>query len=265
MSTAMNPFFTHGAVSWSEYLASDPAESTDFYRKLLGWRYTSMPMEMDGGGTYHVALVGDTNVSGLMKRPHSSIPPCWGFYVTVQDIHALVAEHSPQLFVPITNTPMGPFCGIQDPQGGMLHAIQYANPEAETQGVIDFASAFSRHGLFSWFELHTGDGAAAAEYYCNLFGWTIQEKTIPFGIYRMIMVGEVAIGGIAEFLPENTPPYWHGFITVDNVDDRTTLAATLGAVVNTPAFDLPGVGRMAHIQDPSGAPLTLITYESWGG
>ena len=260
MFPTMNPFLTHGAISWSEYLAIDPTASLDFYGKLLGWHHYSMPMEMEGGGTYHVATADGTNAAGFMKRPHENIPPCWSFYVTVRDVHALVETHSPQLCVPVTNTPMGPFCGMLDPQGAVLYAIQYATPEKESSGVTDFVSVFSRHGLFSWFELHTPDGAAAAEYYGKLFGWSFEDKETPFGLYRYIKVGEVGIGGITEFLPKGAPPYWHGFITVDNVDERIALAASLNATVNAPPFDLPGVGRMAHIQDANGVPLSLITY-----
>ncbi len=261
MFPTMNPFVTHGAISWSEYLAIDPTVSLEFYAKLLGWQHYSVPMEMEGGGTYYVATADRTNAAGCMKRPHEDIPPCWGFYVTVRNVRALVEEHKPQLLIPVTDTPMGPFCGIMDPQGAVLYAIQFVAPKEESEGVTDFVSTFRRHGLFSWFELNTTDGAAAAAFYGELFGWTFQETSTPYGIYRQINVGEVGIGGIAEFLPENAPPHWRGYITVDNVDDRIATATSHGATVLAPPFDLPGVGRLAHIQDPNGAPLSLIKYE----
>ncbi len=259
----MNPFLTHGAISWSEYLAADPAPSLDFYAKLLGWQHYSMPMEMEGGGTYHVATMDGTNAAGLMKRPHDDIPQCWGFYVTVHDVRALVAELGPRLVVPVTDTPMGPFCGIMDPQGAVLYALEYAAPDKESSGVTDFASAFTQHGLFSWFELSTTDGAAAADFYSRLFGWEMSPTETPFGLYRRIMVGDVGIGGIMESLPAGVPPHWHGYVTVDDVDQRAAAAASLGATVNAGPFDVPEVGRMAHILDPFGAPLALITYQDF--
>ena len=263
MFPTMNPFLTHGAVSWSEYLAADPAASLEFYKKLLGWQHQSMAMEAVGDGQYHVATSDGTNAAGLMMRPSEDIPPCWGFYVTVHDVAALVESHQPRLFVPVTDTPMGPFCGIMDPQGAMLYAIQYAAPEDGSGGITDFVSVFQRHGLFSWFELHTSDGAAAEKYYGSLFGWSFKATEGPFGLYRHISVDGVGIGGITEFLPEGVPPYWHGFVTVDDVDARIALAASLGATVTAPPFDLETVGRMAHILDPNGVPLTLITYEDF--
>ena len=263
MFPTMNPFLTHGAVSWSEYLAADPAVSIAFYENVLGWQHHAMPME--GSGLYHIATANGTFAAGFMQRPHESIPPCWGFYVTVEDIQAFIARHKPRLCVPLTDTPMGPFCGILDPQGAVLYAIEYNAAENETEAVTDFVSAFTRHGLFSWFELHTKDAAAAAQYYGTLFGWTFDEMPIPSGIYRRISVGDVGIGGIAEMPLGDAPAYWHGFVTVDDVDARIDKATARGAEVKMGPFDLPGVGRMAHIHDPDGAPLSLITYEPMVG
>ena len=254
----MNPFQTHGAVSWCEHLSPDPEAALKFYGQLLGWTHYSMEMEM--GGTYYVALQGKTNVAGFMERPHEDIPPCWSYYVTVNDIKGLVETHKPELFVPITDTPMGPFCGLMDEQGGMIHAIQYAAPEKESEGVTDFVSAFTSHGVFSWFELRTTDSAAAAEHYGKLFGWNVKPMEDAVAPYQVISVGEVGIGGISEYVPEGAPPYWHGYITVDDVDRRAASAESLGGRLLGEPFDLPGVGRMIHILDPDGATVTLVKY-----
>ena len=263
MFPTMNPFLTHGAISWSEHLAVDPATTIQFYNKLLDWQHAEMPMEMEGGGVYYVATSDGTNAAGMMKRPSDEIPPCWGFYITVHDMEGWVKTHNPHLCVPVTPTPMGPFCGIMDPQGAMIYAIEYAAPEKESEGLTDFVTAFRRHGLFSWFELHTPDSAAAAEYYGQLLGWTFKEQSTPMGPYRTIQVGDVGIGGISEFLPEGAPPHWSGYITVDDVDARTARVASLGGTINAGPFDIPDVGRTSHIKDPDGAPVSLITYAEW--
>ena len=49
---------------------------------------------------------------------------------------------------------------------------------------------------------------------------------------------------------------------MDNVDTALAAAEANGCGVCVPAFDVPGVGRMAHITDPQGAHIAMITYES---
>ena len=256
----MNPFVTHGAVSWSEYLAIDPARSLDFYSKISGWQYLTMPMQ--DGSTYHIAQQGGINVAGLMKRPQETIPACWGFYITVNDVKAFAAEHASKLFIPLTDTPMGPFCGLADPHGGMVYAMQYnpLPPGSETQGVTNFLSTFTTPGLFSWFELHTPDAVAAAAFYGDIFDWTFKEMEIPGGVYRQINVGCAAIGGIAQVEVERAN--WMGYITSSDVDRQTDLALSLGAKALMGPFDYEGVGRMTHILDPDGVLLALIQYEN---
>jgi len=40
----MNPFQTHGAISWHEYLAADVPSALKFYTELLGWTTTDLPV-----------------------------------------------------------------------------------------------------------------------------------------------------------------------------------------------------------------------------
>src|SRR4051812_45137166 len=49
------------------------------------------------------------------------------------------------------------------------------------------------------------------------------------------------------------PPHWNAYVTVANVDESAKQAASLGAKVLAPPFDVMDAGRMAVIQDPAGA------------
>ncbi len=256
----MNPFLTHGAISWNEYLAIDPSESLDFYAKVIGWKPYSMEMQMEGGGTYHVVTVEDgTNAAGFMKRPHESIPPGWGFYVTVRDARSFADKNASNLFIPYTESPVGPFCGIVDPQGGMIQVMQYHQPEGEAEGVTNHSAVYSTPGLFSWYELSTPDGAGAAAFYSDIFGWTYKENKIPGGVYRHIVVDGTEIGGIAE-MPDVEQAFWHGYITAKDIDKQTEIAASLGSTILVQPFDFPDVGRMSYLRDPLGAHLSLMQY-----
>ncbi|HJX83427.1 MAG TPA: VOC family protein, partial [Candidatus Angelobacter sp.] len=52
---------------------------------------------------------------------------------------------------------------------------------------------------------------------------------------------------------KGVPPHWNLYITVDNADQAAAKAAELGGKILQPAFDVMDAGRMAVVQDPTGA------------
>jgi len=125
----MDVYRTHGAFSWSELATSDPEAAAAFYGPLLGWRIEAADM---GGGSYHLAKVGDTSVAGIMKTPAEAgpMPPSWGCYVTVNDVDATVAQATAlggRVLVPVMEVPgVGRMAVIADPQGAALSVMQYS-------------------------------------------------------------------------------------------------------------------------------------------
>jgi predicted enzyme related to lactoylglutathione lyase len=122
---------------------------------------------------------------------------------------------------------------------------------------------YKTHGAFSWSELMTTDPKAATEFYGGLFGWTVQTMDMGSGPYHVVKVGDTSVGGIMGMppnVPAGTPPHWGCYVTVDDVDASVQKAPTLGGKVLMPPMDIPTVGRMAVIQDPQGAVISIITY-----
>ena len=119
-------------------------------------------------------------------------------------------------------------------------------------------------GAFSWSELLTTDPSAAAEFYGKLFGWTLKTMDMGMGPYHVVHVGENGIGGIMKLPPDapKMPPMWGCYVTVDDVDKTLATCTALGGKTLVPPMDVPGVGRMAVLQDPQGAMLNVITYAS---
>jgi predicted enzyme related to lactoylglutathione lyase len=117
-------------------------------------------------------------------------------------------------------------------------------------------------GAFSWSELMTTDPAAAAEFYGTLFGWTAKDMGPEMGGYRVVNVGETSVGGIMGMPPDAPPmpPHWGCYVTVANVEQTLAKATALGAKVLMQPMDVPKVGRMAVLQDPQGAVLSVIAY-----
>ena len=55
---------------------------------------------------------------------------------------------------------------------------------------------FETPGAFSWCELMTTDPAAAKKFYKDLFGWELEDMTMPGMTYTVVKVEGKGIGGI---------------------------------------------------------------------
>jgi predicted enzyme related to lactoylglutathione lyase len=113
-------------------------------------------------------------------------------------------------------------------------------------------------GTFSWPELSTTDQKAGAAFYSALFGWEINDIPMgPAGSYTMFQVRGKEVAAAAGQQPmekeRGIPAHWNNYVTVANVDESAKQAQALGATVLAPPFDVMDAGRMAVIQDPTGA------------
>jgi predicted enzyme related to lactoylglutathione lyase len=111
-------------------------------------------------------------------------------------------------------------------------------------------------GNFCWVELGTIDQAAAKKFYQSLFGWdSTDQPTGPDETYTMFKKGgqDVAAGYRLRPDQKGVPPNWQVYVSVASADDAVAKAKDLGAKVLAPPFDVFDAGRMAVLQDPTGA------------
>src|SRR5579883_1142513 len=111
-------------------------------------------------------------------------------------------------------------------------------------------------GSFSWFELATSDQQAAKSFYTSLFGWQAADTPMgPDEYYTMFNQSGGVVGACYKLKPEmqGVPPNWGLYITVDSADATAAKVSAAGGKVIAPPFDVMTFGRMAVLQDPSGA------------
>ena len=122
------------------------------------------------------------------------------------------------------------------------------------------------HGTFYWNELMTRDVARAKTFYADTLGWSFDAMPMPGGAtYWVAKMNNEPVGGIfdisaPEFAP--VPESWMSYIAVDDVDARVKKAIAAGAKLMKPAFDVPGVGRIAILLEPGGAGIGWMTPAS---
>ena len=125
-----------------------------------------------------------------------------------------------------------------------------------------------RPGSFCWIELATTDQDAAKRFYSQLFGWAVRDMPMgPDFTYTLFQLeGKDAAAGYtlrAEERAQGVPPHWMIYVAVENADDTAKRASELGAKVCAPPFDVGTFGRMAVIQDPTGAIFSI--WQAKGG
>lgn len=112
-------------------------------------------------------------------------------------------------------------------------------------------------GTFSWVDLTTNDAAGAKGFYGPLLGWEFEDNEIPGGgVYSMCKVGGENVAAIAP-ATENFPPHWNNYVTVTSADESASKAKELGGNAIEEPFDVMEAGRMALLQDPTGAALCV--------
>ncbi|OLP53750.1 glyoxalase [Rhizobium rhizosphaerae] len=118
------------------------------------------------------------------------------------------------------------------------------------------------HGRFVWHELMTSDPAAAAAFYAQVVGWTVEDSGMPGLDYRIASAGKDMVAGIMDMPPHlaesGARPHWLGYIGVDDVDAAAARLTAEGGAVHRAPEDIPGVGRFAVVSDPQGAVYCLF-------
>lgn len=123
------------------------------------------------------------------------------------------------------------------------------------------------HGTVHWTELMTRDIDAAKRFYAEVCGWTFVD--VPMGAenpdYVLGLKGERPVVGIVDMNEssddDSAEPFWMSYFAVDDVDAAVEQTLAAGGILKREPFDVPDTGRIATVEDPSGAKIGLMTPE----
>ena len=117
----------------------------------------------------------------------------------------------------------------------------------------------NHHGDFIWYELITPDPDGAQAFYGPLLGWSFKAMDMPDMDYRIAATVEADVAGVMKTSSDAPmPPAWLGYVGVDDVDKMAASITDGGGAVHQAPWDIPGVGRMAVVADPQGAPFMIM-------
>lgn len=249
-----------GAPCWFELASSGPADALAFYRELFGWSADSI--DLGGIGEYTFLRNSTGTIGALCGLPPGSDgqPSSWGVYFAVADLDEALARAQAlggkALVPPFVAPGHGRGVVVADPTGAVFSLWQPANAAAGELPMFE-------DDAFGWVELATRDVPSARAFYASLLGWTCTESPIPIpggGVYTEFMADGTRYGGILGMTAEwgDIPAHWSLYVLVPDVDACVARTPALGGSVSVPAFDAPGVGRIARIEDPTGAGVYVI-------
>jgi hypothetical protein len=117
-------------------------------------------------------------------------------------------------------------------------------------------------GTFSWVDLGTPDPEAAKDFYSQVMGWTPIDLPVGDGFsYTMMQIDGKDVAALYQMSEEQqeqgVPSHWAHYVTVANVEEAAAKAEALGGTLLLEPFDVMEAGRMAAIQDPTGATLAV--------
>jgi predicted enzyme related to lactoylglutathione lyase len=116
-------------------------------------------------------------------------------------------------------------------------------------------------GTFCWIDLAATDTEGAKKFYAGLFGWRARDIPVGPGVFTMLQLGGKEIASLYQLSEQHqaqgVPAHWMSYVAVTNADETAARVNSLRGRVLVSPFDVPDLGRMALIQDPTGALLAV--------
>lgn len=250
--------YTPGTPNWADLGTTDVDAAVAFYGAVFGWEFQSAGPDAGGYGMF---TLGGKTVAAAGPLMEQGSRPGWTIYFQTPDADATaesVRQAGGAVLAQMDVFTEGRMAQFTDPAGATFAVWQPGN----TKGL----QAVTDAGTLCWTELHTADTAAAKAFYQSVFGWVTQDMPMGDFSYTVIQPSEGgedrSQGGMLPLTPdmaaEGWTPQWRPYFEVPDCDEAVATATKEGGTVTMPVNDIPGVGRMAWLTDPAGAPFNVI-------
>jgi len=246
-----------GAPCWLDLTCPDPPKVHAFYADLFGW--TVRADAEDGPGFATFGLAG-RDVAGLGPAPDDA-GSSWNVYLNTPDLDACltdVEQFGGRVLVgPVQIEGRGRGGACVDPTGGVFSVW-------EAGGHIG-SGITGVPGTWCWTELLTADVEMAAQFYANVFDWTIDVETVDGVDLGVASIAGEAVAGLVTPPPQaNIGTVWTVSFAVADPDRIAVIAPMLGGQVAVPPTEIPGMGRYALIAGPAGEAFSVVARDETG-
>lgn len=246
--------YAPGTPSWVDIGVPDLAAAGAFYGGLFGWELEEPAA--DAGGYANARLRGKP-VAGFGPQMNPG-PPHWSTYVTVDDVEAtseLVTANGGSVIVAAMDVlEVGRMAIFADDTGSVFSVWQ--------PGTHIGSELVNEPGTLTWNELTTRNPAEAKAFYGAVFGWEPDDHPMGDFDYTEWKLDGKVVGGMIPMVgpmwPAELPNHWMVYFGSSDTDATCARATELGGSVQVAPFDTPA-GKVAVLNDPAGAPFSVIT------
>jgi uncharacterized protein len=252
--------YVPGTPNWVDLGTPDVEGAAAFYGALFGWEFRSAGPDAGGYGMF--TLDGKT-VAAVGPLTETGASSAWTLYFHTFDADS-IAKAVEQAGGTVRMAPhqiftAGRMAGLTDPDGAEFAIWE----PGDTVGL----DSVTVPNTLCWTELYTSSRMAAKEFYGAVFGWTTEDVPMDGAVYTIVRPAdggpESSQGGLMELTAEmreaGVPPHWQPYFEVADGDAVVAEARRRGGSVPMEPVDMEGVGRLAVLVDPFGAPFAVIT------
>jgi uncharacterized protein len=262
-STAKEPAITAaptgielpGKFVWHDLLTGDPASAQRFYSGLFGWEFRKSNAE------YTVVTQAGRPIGGILDTHNGKaerVPAQWLGSLSVANVDSAVGavrvgggklHWGPKNLGPrgrvalVADAQNVPFVVMRAPQGDP------PNAPPEVNGWL-------------WDELWTPEPETATRFYGTLASYRVNAKDSGDRVYYVLESDGQPRAGVTRLLAKEVKPNWLSYVRVADVNATVRQVATLGGRVLIAPTPKIRDGRVALIQDPTGAAVAIQEWES---
>jgi predicted enzyme related to lactoylglutathione lyase len=246
-----------GKFVWHDLLTSDPDAAQRFYGDLMGWDF--QPGD-NGDRQFIIAHHDGEPIAGILDTRGGGaerMPAQWIASLSVPDVEAAAERVRDRggrvLWGPRGLGRRGPVALVVDPQRAAFALMRVPGG--------DPPDATPAHNEWLWDELWTPHPDSAVTFYQQLAGYLANELRDGDRIYYVLEAHRSPRAGVAHLQRTDIRPNWLPYLRVSDVRATVTRAESLGGrVLIRPSPEIRG-GRVALIQDPTGAAVALQEWE----
>jgi len=246
-----------GRWLWVDLVTTDVARSSDFYARVFGWSYRTVPGTAGGPG-YVMIIASGQSIGGIVpaRTDKTGSGARWIGLVSgdPKSMTARAQERGGSVVVAPRMLPgRGEFAVLTDPSGARFAVLRADRGDPPDQ--------LGREGEWLWAELWTSDPERAAAFYRDVFGYTLTAGSGSTQDSYVLNAGGRARGGIMRSPDAAVKAAWIPYVRVSDVAGTVARAEQSGARV----IVAPRAHHRSHVAvlvDPLGAPFAVADWRS---
>ena len=246
-----------GRWLWADLATTDVARSSDFYARVFGWTYRTVPGHA-GDPAYVTIVAGGQPIGGIVpaRTDKTSSGSRWIGLVSgdPKSTAARAQERGGSIVVaPRTLPGRGEFTVLSDPSGARFAVLRADRGDPPDQ--------LGREGEWLWAELWTSDPERAVAFYRDVFGYAVSAAGKSARDSYVLHAGGRARAGVMRSPDAALKPVWIPYVRVSDVKATVARAEKNGALVIV-APRAHHRSQVAVLVDPLGAPFAVADWAS---